>query len=247
MKFSTKFAYRFRIVILIIFIFTFIFSFQSFSIEKLWVKDYYDPYDNNKTEKAINSRIKNGWYPGGLEFDGLDFSMIWLNKSILNKISFPIYFKIKDFKIFTVQDTEDGINKQIPAKLAGGYIPISLSYFGDDIFIFAILPEENYQLESFIISHWSKKEEQVVSSDINNLVAKGFFPIGFSFYLDYYVILSIKIKGQKPEKDFYWGIDWVANEANNVNKYYQYLFDKGFYPSDYCENSQQIGVLILHR
>ncbi|MFN3412188.1 MAG: hypothetical protein ACK4YF_08520 [Exilispira sp.] len=216
------------------------------SLEKLWIKDYYDPY-SPKTESEILSRIKNGWYPAGFNFDGLDFSMIWLNKNIVNKLELPVRFTIKDFTIITIPDSEEGLNKILPQKLSNKFIPISISYYGDDFFIFAIEPKEKYSLQSYIISHFHKSEENKIAININSLIKKGYYPTGFSFYLDYYIFLSIKLKEINPSNNFYWGIDWVANHQTNINKYYESLFKNFFYPSDFTENTENLGILVLHK
>ena len=216
------------------------------AIDKLWIKDYYDPY-SEKTESSILSRIKSGWFPAGFEFDGLDFTMIWLNKKIIDKLEIPFKFTIKDFTIITIPDSEEGINKILPEKLGNKYIPIAISYYADDFFIFAIEPNEKYQLQSYIISHFHKTEENKIADNMNNLIKKGYLPTGFSYYLDYYIFLSIKLKEIIPSKNLYWGIDWVANQQTNVDKYFNSLFNNGFYPSDYSENTQIIGVLVLHK
>lgn len=229
----------------LIFLFV-IFNSNIFGLEKLWIKDFYDPY-NPKTEASILSRIKNGWYPAGFNFDGLDFSMIWINKSIANKLEIPIRFNIKDFMIVTIPDSEEGLNKILPQKLQGRFFPISISYYAGDFFIFAIEPLEKYKLESYIISHFHKSEENKIAVNINELIKKGYFPLGFSFYLDYYIFLSIRIKDIKPSGNFYWGIDWVANEKTNIDKYYNSLFNNFFYPSDFSEDTERMGVLVLHK
>lgn len=226
--------------------FLILFNVNLFGLEKLWVKDYYDPY-NPKTETSILSRIKNGWYPAGFNFDGLDFSMIWINKDVIKNLELPFKFNIKDFAIFTIPDSEEGLNKILPQKLQDRYIPIAISYYADDFFIFAVEPFEKYILQSYIISHFHKSEENLIALNINELVKKGYFPVGYSFYLDYYIILSIKIKDISPGKNFYWGIDWVANQQNNVDKYYNSLFKNSFYPSDFSEDTEKIGVLVLHK
>jgi len=201
----------------LIFLFV-IFNSNIFGLEKLWIKDFYDPY-NPKTEASILSRIKNGWYPAGFNFDGLDFSMIWINKSIANKLEIPIRFNIKDFMIVTIPDSPPP--------------PIE--------------PLEKYKLESYVISHFHKSEENKIAVNINELIKKGYFPLGFSFYLDYYIFLSIRIKDIKPSGNFYWGIDWVANEKTNIDKYYNSLFNNFFYPSDFSEDTERMGVLVLHK
>lgn len=215
-------------------------------LEKLWIKDYYDPY-SPKTESSILSRIKNGWYPAGFNFDGLDFIMIWLNKNTANKLDIPIKFNIKDFAILTIPDSEEGINKILPQKLQNKYIPIAISYYADDFFIFAIESQEKYILEGYTISHFHKSEENKIAENLNMLIKKDYFVSGFSYYLDYYIFLSIKIKNLRPSKNFYWGIDWVANQQSNIEKYFESLFNKGYYPSDFTEDTQRLGVLILKK
>lgn len=240
-----------KVLFLIIYIFIFFilinfFTYKSSGLEKLWVKDYYDPY-SPKTESSILSRIKNGWYPAGFNFDGLDFIMFWLNKNIANKLNIPIKFTIKDFAIITIPDSEEGINKILPQKLQNKYIPIAISYYADDFFIFAIEPQEKYILESYTISHFHKSEESKIAENLNMLIKKDYFITGFSYYLDYYIFLSIKLKDLKPSKNFYWGIDWVANQQSNVDKYLNSLFSKGYYPSDFTEDPQRLGILVLKK
>lgn len=232
--------------ILMIFLLLFVFIFEIYGIEKLWVKDYYDPY-NPKTEGSILSRIKNGWYPAGFEFDGLDFTMNWINKKISDKLDIPFKVTIGDFAIITIPDSEEGINKILPEKLGTKFIPIAISYYADDFFIFAIQPIEKRTLQSYVISHFHKTEENEIAVNLNNLLENGYIPVGFSYYLDYYIFLSIKIKEVKPSKDFYWGIDWIANQTINVDKYFNSLFKNRFYPSDYSESTELLGVLVLHR
>ncbi|MCX8057830.1 MAG: hypothetical protein N3A58_00250 [Spirochaetes bacterium] len=213
-------------LIIILFVFSNIINFKNIYFSnfyivlgetKDWFYEIFSMQTQDESEKKIDIKIKNGFFPSGIDFDGL-------NLTILFTKLFPYKIKeILEWKIESTEPNKKNIIELLKKNIENGFFPINISYSDFLFMVLFIKFKDQPAINSFNIGIYpydiNKKEEsfKIISKNINDYIKRGYIINGFSSDKQNFYLLFTKTHSDLKIKN--WAIDWVLMQNYSFNNY----------------------------